>query len=138
MLNLLKERLGNALVNVNKHIAHWLHGADEAWQNAEWLLKGKRYSFAAFAAHLALEKALKAHVTKATADIPPRTHDLKHLAKLSGLTLSAEQVSLLGAFNEYQLEGRYPEFAAPPLDPEVFLHNLESAKDFYAWLKQQS
>lgn len=64
------------MVNVEKHVEYWLNTAEDSWSGAEYLLKGRRYSFAAFTAHLALEKVLKAHVTRATSDIPPRSHIL--------------------------------------------------------------
>ncbi|MBI2432574.1 MAG: HEPN domain-containing protein [Candidatus Hydrogenedentes bacterium] len=125
------------MVNVEKHIVYWLTGAERAWQDSEWLLTGKRYEFAAFAAHLALEKMLKAHVTKVTSDIPPRIHDLLYPAKLAAFTPSPEQTELLREFNEYQLEGRYPRIDRPPLDPLAIRENIRKGKEFYQWLKQQ-
>ncbi|MBI3119036.1 MAG: HEPN domain-containing protein [Candidatus Hydrogenedentes bacterium] len=124
-------------VNVEKHIQHWLQGAGEAWEDADALLEKKRYAFAAFAAHLALEKTLKAHVTRVSKDIPPRTHDLKRLGELAGLSLSPEQVEFLGEFNKYQLESRYRELDAPMSKPESVLESIRGAKRLCEWLKQQ-
>lgn len=78
------------MVNVQKHIQHWIAGADESWADAEALIEKGRINFGAFAAHLAIEKALKARVTKATGDIPPRTHNLPHLAELAALNLTQD------------------------------------------------
>ncbi|MBI2433380.1 MAG: HEPN domain-containing protein [Candidatus Hydrogenedentes bacterium] len=125
------------MINIDKHVQHWLGGVEKSWEDAELLLKGKRYDFGAYAAHLALEKILKAHVTRVTGDIPPRTHDLRYLAKLSEIPFSPEQDELFQRLNEYQLEGRYPEVDKPPLIGEVVLRNIQSAREMFKWLKQQ-
>jgi HEPN domain-containing protein len=52
---------------------------------------------------------LKAHVTKRTKDIPPRTHNLVRLAELAQLELDPDQFGSLREFNLCQLEGRYPD-----------------------------
>ncbi|MBI2434413.1 MAG: HEPN domain-containing protein [Candidatus Hydrogenedentes bacterium] len=114
-----------------------MRGAEKSWEDSEILLKGKRYDFGAYAAHLALEKALKGHVTRATGDIPPRTHDLTYLAKLSRLSFSEEQSAFLDYFNTYQLEGRYPEVDTPAPIPVTVMADIGQAKDMFQWLKQQ-
>lgn len=125
------------MVNVDKHIAYWLGTAKDSWEDAESLLASKRFTFAAFAAHLALEKALKAHVTRETADIPPRIHDLKSLARLAKLNLASEQLEFLGDFNNYQLEGRYPDHERIVPKPEHIKRDLVKAKELFGWLIQQ-
>jgi hypothetical protein len=45
--------------NVEKHIAQLREGATESWNDALYLVKGKRIFLGLFAAHLAIEKALK-------------------------------------------------------------------------------
>lgn len=49
-----------------------------------------------FYAHLALEKVLKALVMKATCSAPPQTHDLKRLAKLTGLPFDQLTMEFFG------------------------------------------
>lgn len=125
------------MVNVAKHIAHWRRIAEESWRDAEGLLQTGRYAFAGYAAHLALEKVLKAHVTCATGDIPPRTHDLVYLAKLCGIKFSEDHTALLTDMNEYQLEGRYPDVDTPAIDAATVKSDIRKAKELFEWLKQQ-
>jgi len=123
------------MVNVDKHVTYWLNTADDSWSDAEYLLQGKRYSFAAFAAHLALEKVLKAHVTRVTGNIPPKIHDLQSLAKRADLALSEEQMFFLGEMNAYQIEGRYGEAETVPPDPKLIRLHFKEAEELFQWLK---
>lgn len=125
------------MVNVDKHIAHWMQSAEESWQDAESLMHAGRYSFAAFAAHLALEKVLKAHVTRVTEDFPPYIHDLTRLASFGKTPLTIEQIELLDIFNKYQLEGRYLHLGNPAPGPQQVKEDMKHAKDLFEWLKQQ-
>ena len=86
-----------------------------------------------FFAHLALENILKALVCRRTQDVPPRIHNLTRLSELAGLKPSGQQADVLADMNQFNLEGRYPEFYA-----------LQEAREFMArsgevlaWLIQQ-
>ena len=72
-----------------------------------------------FFAYLALEKLLKAHICRATADLAPRIHALLRLAERTGLAFSEEQRVLLARFDRYQVEGRYPDLLPAPPDQDV-------------------
>lgn len=76
------------MVDIIHQIAHWRDGAREEWQVATELLEKGRVRQALFFTHLALEKALKAHVCRHTGDLAPRTHNLVRLAEIAGLTVS--------------------------------------------------
>ena len=76
---------------------------------AESLLEKGHLRHCLFFAHLAIEKMLKAHVTRQTKDVPPRTHNLIRLSEIAGLKLNPEQEQFLRKFGVYQLEGRYPD-----------------------------
>ena len=80
---------------------------------------------------------LKAHVTRQTSDVPPRTHNLVRLAELVKLALSPERARFLSGFGVYQLEGRYPDTAQVPLDLETARGKLSMAEDTLKWLKTQ-
>ncbi len=69
------------MVDVDKHIGYWKGGAEEDIAAAGSLLETGHPRHALFFAHLAVEKMLKAHVTKATGDIPPKIHDLLRLVR---------------------------------------------------------
>ena len=95
-------------LDIEKHIAYWLEGALECWKDVEHSLKGSRISLAMFSAHLAIEKAVKAHVVKNTMKHPPMIHNLLALASLAGLDLSPQQRMLFAELNPMNIEARYP------------------------------
>lgn len=95
-------------INVQKQIAYWHDTALDTWKDVVHNLKGDRIAFAMFAAHLVIEKALKAHVVKNTRKLPPLIHNLISLANLAGLKLTSQQLQLLGELNPFNIATRYP------------------------------
>jgi len=55
-----------AAFDLNKTIKYWLDSAQYDLDTGKSLLQAKRFPYALFFAHLALEKALKALVVKTT------------------------------------------------------------------------
>lgn len=51
-------------LDIDKQVIYWRDGAVETWKDVEYNINGERIAFAMFAAHLVIEKALKAHVVK--------------------------------------------------------------------------
>lgn len=98
--------------DTEKHIAYWRDGALESWKDAEYNIKGGRIAFGLFAPHLAIEKALKAHIVKNTKKLPPMIHNLSSLANLAGLNLTSQQMQLFAELNPLNIEGRIPEISA--------------------------
>ena len=80
---------------------------------------------------------LKAHVTRATRQFPPKIHSLVRLAALAGLSLSPVQSAWARAFDLYQLEGCYPDMAQVTVDRASAVERLAQAKEFLAWLTAQ-
>ncbi|MFQ6035753.1 MAG: HEPN domain-containing protein [Sedimentisphaerales bacterium] len=124
-------------MDVEKQIDYWKVSSDEDFAAAQSLLERGHFRHSLFFAHLAIEKMLKARVTKQTKDIPPRTHNLARLAEIAGLSLSSEQVNFLRSFDMYQLEGRYPDRAKVILDSKIAREKLSMAGDILKWLKAQ-
>ena len=63
-----------------EHVKYWKESADESWESALYLAKGKHFSLCLFALHLTLEKLLKAlWIKESVTDTPPYTHDLQKL-----------------------------------------------------------
>jgi HEPN domain-containing protein len=120
-------------VDVQKQIDYWRNGAAEDIVAARALLETEHPRHALFFAHLGIEKMLKAHIVKATRGLPPRTHDLLRLADLAGILLSPERREFLGRFQQYCLEGRYPD-QQPPLPREEAAPNLREAQEVFSWL----
>ncbi|MBN2019222.1 MAG: HEPN domain-containing protein [Sedimentisphaerales bacterium] len=122
---------------IQKQIDYWKTGAEEDFAAAQSLLGKGHLRHCLFFAHLAVEKALKAHVVVKTKEIPPRIHDLARLSKITGLNLSKEQKDFLLEFGVYQLEGRYPDSQQMLLDKVSVKKELFRAKEMLEWLKAQ-
>ena len=101
------------VIDVEKQIAFWRRNAEVDIQVARENYENKRYPYAMFLAHLALEKILKSLVVKATKGIPPRIHNLTTLAEKAGLSLDQETMTFLSAMDHYQMAGRYPDPRSP-------------------------
>ena len=124
-------------MDVQKQIDFWRTSSDEDFAAAESLLEKGHLRHCLFFAHLAIEKMLKAHVTRQTKDVPPRIHNLIRLAEIAELPLSPEQARLLPGFGAYQLEGRYPDSEQVLLDLQAVRGKLALAEEMLKWLKAQ-
>jgi HEPN domain-containing protein len=122
------------MTSVENQIRHWRDGSGEEWDVALELMDKGRTRHALFFAHLALEKALKAHVCRAMGVVAPRTHALLRLGELSRLAFSDAQRALLAEFDRYQIEGRYPETLDPPPSRAEADAELSRAKELLGWL----
>jgi HEPN domain-containing protein len=125
------------MVDVAQQIEHWRDGAREEWQVAGEMLEKGRIRHALFFAHLALEKALKAHVCRHTGDLAPRTHNLVRLADTAALEMSSSVRELLGEMNEFVLTGRYPDAASKVPGLGEARNLKERAKEVFEWLMQR-
>ena len=77
----------------------------------DYLFVGGRYTHSLFFAHLYLEKICKAlWVKKNPGNIPPFIHNLVKLSDEAGVPYSMEQKSFMVVMNNFQLEGRYPDY----------------------------
>jgi len=124
-------------MDIEKQIEYWRTSSDEDFAAAQSLLEKEHLRHSLFFAHLAIEKMLKAHVTRQTKDIPPRIHNLIRLVEIAGLALESEQASFLRRFDMYQLEGRYPDSALTLIDLKAAKEKLALAGDMIKWLKAQ-
>lgn len=122
------------MIDIEKQIDYWRDGAAEDWEIAQDLVGRGKVRHGLFLAHLAVEKALKAHVRRDTQDIAPRTHNLSRLAELSGLALSQEQSDLFAEMNPFNIEGRYPGTLGPlPSQAEAEAYTRRT-QEVYEWL----
>ena len=124
-------------INVPKLIQYWKQGAEEELETARLLLQHKRNRPALFYAHLALEKALKAHVVKATGKIAPYSHDLPFLANCARLKLSPEHLDLLAEMNKHVSKSRYPGEGSPPPSLGIVRKYVGSVEELIQWLIQK-
>ncbi|MCK9403295.1 MAG: HEPN domain-containing protein [Chitinophagaceae bacterium] len=98
-------------MTIEEHINWWKEDALRAWETAVFNREGGQYVFALFAFHLTIEKLLKAIWIKDNAlQYPPRIHDLTILYNQTDLELPNGWYDYLGAINEWNIEGRYPDY----------------------------
>ncbi len=121
-------------MDVAKQVDYWRIGGQEDLAAAKSLLEKGHLRHGLFFAHLALEKLLKAHVTRQTKDVPPRIHNLARLVEIAGIIPSGDQTDFLRRFGTYQLEGRYPGSVQVPLDKKNAKNKLEQVEDLISWL----
>ena len=99
------------MMSKEEHIAWWKRSSDENWETAIYLKNGRQNLFALFAFHLVVEKLLKAHWVKDNvSNHPPRIHDLNEIYQQTDLQLPFGQADYLNAINNWNIEGRYPDY----------------------------
>ncbi len=86
----------------------WYDGAVVDLEEAEAALREGRPNWALFAAQQALEKCLKAAIMVKRREVPPRTHDLVELARLSALRFDEESLASIAELSPYYSVSRYP------------------------------
>jgi HEPN domain-containing protein len=128
--------------NVESQFNYWLNECFETLDVAKVLYQKNKYLESAFFCNLACEKILKAAITRNTNQIPPKTHALVRLAKLSGIydLMGDQQKRLLNRINAFQIEGRYPEdrkrlYETTP--PQEFQFILDKTEELILWIHQK-
>lgn len=109
------------MINKIKQIEYWRGAAESNIESAGILIASGKSIEGMFFCHLCIEKTLKALVVKETENIPPKTHDLFHLASIAKIEVSEIQSGLMQILMKYQLEGRYPEYY-PRLPSQEKIH----------------
>ena len=94
-----------------EHIAYWRDTADDDWADIQRSIGAGAYVHGLFFAHLVIEKLSKAHWVKDNeSSIPPRTHNIVKLWEATQLAPQPEHENIAAKLNDYQLEGRYPDY----------------------------
>ena len=125
------------MVDIKKQIDYWTQSADADIDTAEILIKKRKYRHGLFFCHLAIEKIVKAHVVKATEQIPPKSHNLFRLLEKAGIEVENEKVEFLGILMKYQLEGRYPDYNPQTPDKKKVKEYLKQTRETLSWLKKR-
>lgn len=98
-------------MNKKEHIAYWKDTAARDWKFVLQTFKIKQYVYALFFAHLVLEKLCKAHWVKDNkSDYPPKIHNLVRLIEQTNLSFTEDEMDFFRKLNDFQLEGRYPDY----------------------------
>ncbi len=124
-------------MNVERQINHWIASSNEDMEIAEVLFKEKREIHCLFFCHLALEKMIKASVTKVLQKTPPHIHSLISLSGKANIDLDESTKDFFTAMNNYQLEGRYhgEGYKRPGMQKTTLYFNL--TKEKIEWLKKK-
>lgn len=135
-----EERLDDE--QVARHVAYWLDLAQYDLDTARVMLDNGRYLYVGFMCHQVAEKALKGLVASATRQMPPYTHALVTLAKLSGASeeLSAEDQALLDVLRPLNIEARYPaqkDALLRSLSAERCQTMIEGAERLLTWISKR-
>lgn len=124
------------MVDVKKQVEYWIQGAESDIDTARILIKKKKYLHGLFFCHLTIEKILKAHVVKATTQIPPKSHNLFRLLENASIEVEDEKTEFFGILMKYQLEGRYPDYNPTIPDKKKVKEYFQKTKEILSWLKK--
>lgn len=128
-------------VEIGRTIAYWLESAAYDLETGSSLMRSRRYPYALFFGHLALEKLLKAIVVRHTGLHAPFSHSLPMLAGRTGLVIPESILDQLAEFMEFHTEARYPEVKMDfyqKCTPEFAREKIRAIKKVYAWLRKKS
>ena len=126
------------MIDVERQVDYWRQGSAEDWEVAVKLVRDGNSRHGLFFAHLALEKMLKGLVCRRTHEVPPRIHNLTRLSESAGLKLNDQQADVLADMNQFNLEGRYPEFYGIQLSPKEATEFMARSEEVLTWLTRQS
>jgi HEPN domain-containing protein len=126
--------------DVEKTVSYWLGGAEYDLGVADAMYQTKKYPYALFMGHLALEKLLKAIVVKETHEHAPISHSLPYLAEKSAISIPGPILVKLREFMEFHFEARYPReqkaFYAK-CTRSYTVEKLNEIKEVFQWLRNQ-
>jgi len=129
-----------ATFDVTRTIKYWLDGAAYDLETGRGLLQAKRFPYALFFGHLALEKLLKALVVKSTQAHAPYTHSLVLLASKIDIGIPEPFVDRLAECTKFHIEARYPDEKKDFYEAtteEFAVKQFEDMENLYQWLARK-
>ena len=94
-----------------EHVEYWKTSSEKDWEVVESLFSSGHYVYSLYFAHLVLEKISKALWVKHNEEnFPPKSHNIVYLLENSSVELNEIQKDFLLTMNDFQLEGRYPDY----------------------------
>lgn len=104
------------------------------------MLESRRCFYAAFMAHLAVEKALKGLLQARRHEMPPKVHNLVYLALQCDLSVPEGLDGVLTRLNETHPATRYPEDLEQvqrDYTPDVSAELIRDARRVLVWIRTQ-
>jgi len=125
---------------MEKQTEEWLRQCDHDMDAAEYLFQGRRYLYAVFMCHLAVEKALKGLYFERLRQTPPRSHSLVYLLNAVGIVPPEKPGKFITRLGEASIPTRYPEDLAKVqlLYTEGVVNQiLAEGRETIAWIRAQ-
>jgi HEPN domain-containing protein len=97
---------GNDKIDIESISNHWILRSDRDFDTMNNLMKTNDFHWALFIGHLVIERLLKAYLVRKTETHAPFTHDLRRLAKLTGLEMDDDQKKWLDTISTFNLNAR--------------------------------
>lgn len=122
-----------------EQVQSWILGAEDALEMAEQQIESKRPLWCIFFCHLAVEKALKAAVIQKTGKQAPKTHILRYLVGLAGLSTEGAPFEFISMLSDVSVPTRYPEDFGGALagySNDVAGDYLARAKEVVDWISK--
>jgi HEPN domain-containing protein len=129
----------NKIKEVEKVYQYWLSSSDSDYEAMMALYQSKKYNWALFLGHIVLEKLIKAYFVKTTEAHAPYTHDLRLLAKKSGMMMPKDMVLSLDVITGFNINARYDSFKEDfykKCTPEFSAEWIEKIKVLQLWIKK--
>ena len=126
--------------DVDNTVKYWAESAAYDLETGKSLLESKRFPYALFFGHLALEKILKALVVKSIEEHAPYTHSLTFLASKTGIEIPESILDRLAEYTEFHLESRYPDEKKDfyqKCTEEFACKKFAEIEEVYQWLIQR-
>ena len=126
--------------DVDKTINYWVESAEYDFETGKSLLESKKFPYALFFVHLAIEKILKAIVVKNTGEHAPYTHSLILLAKNAKINIKDQTLDQLAEYMEFHIEARYPNEKKDfykKCSEEFTTNKIDEMDRVYKWLKKE-
>ncbi len=124
---------------MKKATRNWIATSEYDIETAEHMLKSGRYVYVVFMCHLSVEKLLKGLVAETQEDLPPKTHNLRYLVKLSKIEIPEEHATILDVLNTASRPTCYPEDMEKLLKKfpkEVVKNYFNQTKELRKWFRQ--
>jgi len=124
-------------VDIERQVQYWRESALDDLEAAAVLLDKGKVNQGLFFLHLAVEKALKALVCRATSSTPPPIHSLPKLAELSEIVFTPDHQRLLAGISAFQVRGRYELPTRPLISAEESRGLFGTIQGLVQWLNSR-
>jgi len=122
----------------SKTLKEWMKQAGYDMKTAEAMFSSKRYIYAVFLCHLAIEKALKGLYARNIEGAPPKTHNLIYLLEKIKIEIPDRLYDFIFTLNGLSVPTRYPDDLQKLLRDYTRAKTgkvLDQSKEVLKWLK---